>query len=201
MTFLSIALSLSISSLWAQVEVGIKIGGMLSGIAAQGIGLTSSDNASQTKFSYLAGGSVAVPLHPRLNLHTELLYANKGNNVDVDPLNAKNNFHYLSVPILLQYTLTDRLGVAVGPEINYLIGAYQKLLGNIPLNDIKAFDVALDIDLQYSLLEKLSLGLRYNLGLYDITERLEAMFSDGTTISIDSKAYNRTLQLSLLYWF
>ena len=206
---LLVALSiLLVSPLFAQVKVGIKAGGMLTDIATEGIGLGYSGNPAKAKLSYLAGAVLALPILDRLSLQAELLYSNKGVRAEFSdpnlPRKVSDNFHYLSLPLLLRYHLTDHLGVGIGPEVGYLLGAYQRTdtFGSNPREgDYEPIDVAINLDLQYNLLEKLSLGLRYNLGVYDITKRQEfVLFESGETIVDDSDAYNRSLQLSLTYW-
>ena len=199
--------ALSSFPLFAQVDVGVKAGGMLTDIATEGIGLGHSGDLAKAKLSYLAGAVLSVPLHNRLSAQAELLYSNKGVRGEFFDLNlpykVTDNFHYLSLPLLLHYHLTDRLGVGIGPELSYLLGAYQHsdLHGSNSVKRLfEPIDVAVNLDLQYNLLEKLSLGLRYNLGVYDVTKRYEGTFAGGEPFVVDPSLYNRSLQLSLTYW-
>ena len=201
-------LTLGSFPLLAQVKIGVKAGGLISNVATEGVGLGYSGDRAKSKLSYLAGAVLAVPIYDRTSLQAELLYSNKGVRAEFSgpnlPSKVSDNFHYLSLPLLLRYHLTDRLGVGIGPEVGYLLGAYQRMdtFGSNPRDgDYEPIDVAINLDLQYNLLEKLSLELRYNLGVYDITKRQEyTLLESGETIVDDSNAYNRSLQLSLTYW-
>ena len=201
---LAIILSLYTTPLLAQVKFGLKAGGMLSNVAAEGIGLSSSGNQAETKFSYLTGVAAILPIHQHFRVHAELLYSNKGALGDIYGRDYSNNYHYLSLPLLLRYQVIDRLSVGIGPELDYLFGVYQRSEAgsSFPMSSYyKPLDLGINLDVQYDLLDKLSLGLRYNLGVYDITERLEGTTFEGTPFVVDSNVYNRSLQLSLFYWF
>ena len=200
-------LALGSFPLLAQVRIGVKAGGMLTDIAVDGIGLGYSGDQAKPKFSYLAGAVLTLPVYDQLSLQAELLYSNKGTRGEFEAFGERvkisNHHHYLSLPVLLRYHLTDQLGIGLGPEVSYLLGAYQRseAFGGISQEgDYEPMDVAINLDLQYNLLEKLSLGLRYNLGIYDITKRYEGVLIGGDPFVIDSDLYNRSLQLSLIYW-
>ncbi len=70
--------------------------------------------SGNTKFSYLAGAVLTVPLDDRFNAQAELLYSNEEMQSGwVEALSqtsrATNNLHYLSVPLLLRcYPITLR---------------------------------------------------------------------------------------------
>ena len=200
------ALTLSMNPLLAQVKVGVKAGGMLTNLAHKGIGLGPS--ASDAKFSYLAGVTLVLPIHDRLRVQTELLYSNKGMHTSVEgfngPSNISHNSHYLSVPVLLRYRITNQLSIGAGPEVGYLLGAYQQST-EFKSHSVRSFykplDLSLNLDIQYDVADRLSLGLRYNLGVYDITKRYEFLTFGDTPFVIDNDVYNRALQLSLVYWF
>lgn len=205
--FLISLLALNSFPLLAQVKLGVKAGGMLTDIAIEGIGLGYSGDGAKTKLSYLAGAVLALPIHDRLSLQVELLYSNKGILADLPDAsglgNVSDNFHYLSLPLLLRYHLTNRLGIGVGPEVGYLLGAYQRsdaFGSNSRRRYYEPIDVAINLDLQYDLLKKLTLGLRYNMGIYDVTKRSEGVIAGGGLFVEDSDLYNRSLQLALTYW-
>lgn len=98
----------------AQVEFGVKAGGMLSQTSV--LDPDSLSGMTDAKISYLLGGFVNIPISASFSVQPELLYANKGH---------KNFYqHYLNLPIMLQYHLTDRLKLEAGPEVGYLLATY-----------------------------------------------------------------------------
>lgn len=207
-TFFILALSTLSLAASAQVKFGIKAGGLLSNFAYRGVGLSSSDGQPDTKLSYLLGTAVAFPIGDHLSLQTELLYSKKGARTGFisalgETSRTRDQLHYLSVAPLLRYRVVDRLDVGVGPEVSYLIGSYERteLLGSRPtLMPYRSLDLAVNFDAQYHLLERWSVGLRYNLGVYDVTDRFEIVSFDDEVFVIDGDVYNRSVQLSLYYW-
>ena len=204
------AFIITMNPLWAQVKVGVKAGGLLSNVTGQGIGLSSSGFISDPKLSYLIGGAVSIPLHPKISLQAELLYSNQGYRsvIPIDSLQEEttlHNYHYLSLPLTVQYRITERLHVGIGPEFGSLLGAYQRSRSFDPIEVGDRFyntlDLSINLDAQYQVLDNLSLGLRYHLGVYDITKRYEVSTFDGEQYVIDDDVYNRSVQLSLTYWF
>jgi len=203
--FLAILLMFSASA-QAQLKVGFKAGALASSRSDGGIGLSSGSNET-AKLSYLAGAVLAYPVYDKGFLQAELLYSNEGYRAEgIGSEVIRDHLHYLSLPILLQYEITNQLSVGAGPEISYLLAARQHSTNNSgfptgPLDWYRPFELGINLNVQYRLLEQLSVGLRYNIGLTDITENIEfSNFGRGTTVIDTGELYNRSLQLSLLYW-
>ena len=200
---LLLALSLLISlDLFAQVSIGVKVGGALAGQANEGIGLA---NSNDQKITYLAGLSVPISLSQKFDLQPELLYSSKGFRtliISSRSVSERYNLHYLSVPIMLRYHLLDKLTVALGPEVSYLLGAATSLntvsFSGTPsiqeqfLSSYKDLDIALNVGVGYSLSDKWSLNLRYNMGLYDVSEDFTvSIFGRDEPLLISAPTYNR----------
>ena len=207
-TFLVALLSLAVNPLFAQVKLGVKAGGLISNVASEGVRFNFPGASRDAKPSYLAGAVLLVPLSNQFSVQAELLYSKKGMRSGFTEALGQTsrtnyNFHYFSVPLLLRYHPIDKLSIGLGPEVSYLLGAYQRShIGSRPNKEFhEPLDVAVNLDMQYALLEKFSLGLRYNLGVYDITKRYEGVLIGGEPFVVDSDLYNRSLQLSLTYWF
>lgn len=208
-TILVALLTLLVNPLFAQVKLGVKAGGLLSNRAAEGIRFNFPGASGDTKLSYLTGAVLAVPLSDRFSAQAELLYSKKGMRSGFveargQTSRATDNLHYLSVPLLLRYHLIEQLSIGLGPEVSYLLGAYQRsqVLGSRPNRMFyEPLDVAINLDVQYTLLDKVSLGLRYNVGVYDVAKRVEFIsFGGNEPVVIDNVFYNRSLQLVLTYW-
>ena len=207
-TLLILLLTLAVSPLFAQVKIGIKAGGLISNVAPEGVRFNYPGASRETKPAYLAGVLLAVPLTNKFSAQAELLYSKKGMRFGYTEAlgqisRATNNLHYLSVPLLLRYHPIEQLSVGLGPEVSYLLGAYHRShIGSLPNSErYEPLDVAMNLDVQYALLEKLSLGLRYSMGVYDVGRRYELLsFGSDEPIVSDYTFYNRSLQLSLTYW-
>lgn len=181
----------------AQVQLGVKAGPILASAATES---SSSVFSSSAKLSYLAGGFLALPFHKRMSLQVELLYVNKGSGSVTNEV--RSNLHYLNIPVLLQYRVIDKLNIELGPEVGYLLSAYNKYSNQSNLDNrtymIEKFDVGIDAGVSYDLSEKLMLGLRYNIGINDFTKEFD-VYVDQKPIGHELKAQNRTLQFSIGY--
>lgn len=184
-------LTLLSSTALAQSSFGLKAGGML----ANKTGTSLSLNLESAKFSYLAGVFYGFPVSEKFGLQIELLYTNKGQGEA--GMQTREDFHYLNLPIMLQYSITERFRVELGPEVSYLLSQKQWFTFGTqsPSPFTKNFDAALNLGTNYTFLERLVLGLRYNLGVYDITKAPGEIFPNDP--SEDFKTINRTLQLSV----
>ncbi len=200
-------LSVCSSSLLAQVLVGLKVGGALSNQANGGI-LLPTDNG--LKPTYLGGLFVNVLLFETFSLQPEVLYVNKGfQSTSSGSTTPRYNLHYLSVPIMLQYHVLDKLIVALGPEVSYLMDAtrnpnfdnsFSSSTSAIDqlLSSYKNLDIALNVGVGYLLSDTWALSLRYNIGLYDISKDFSiSVRGQEEPVLISGSTYNRSLQLSV----
>ncbi|MEM9671580.1 MAG: porin family protein [Cyclobacteriaceae bacterium] len=198
--------------LLAQVFIGVKAGGALTNNVYDGVGISGGFGIGSLKTSYLGGFFAEALLSENFSIQPELLYNNKGYTaIDNGPLSLHYNLHYVSVPIMLQYRVLDRLIVELGPEIGYLLDATSNrssrgIFMGIPsfdeqlLSSYKDLDLALNMGIGYLLSDKWSLNLRYNMGLYDVTEDFyTSVFELDEPVLISSPVYNRSLQLSISY--
>lgn len=129
-------------------------------------------------------------VNERLGMGAELLYSSKG----VRGAGSNINLHYVVVPLLIQYGLTDKLFAEIGPELGYLFSA-QSEHGNVVNTYNNKFDLSLDAGFQLNG-DRMTLGLRYCVGLFSVREPIETMGPGGIE---KIKYQNRVLQLSVGY--
>ena len=187
-------LSTICSTAFAQVELGIKAGPMLSRSYVNSSNDMIGTGFIDAKISFLVGGFVRLPISPKLGLQAELLYSRKGDEF--------RNLDYVSLPLMLQYEFFPKLRAEAGVEVGYLLsiddGIFMGIFEAHPFYG--RMDVGLNAGLSYDVLEKLNIGLRYNLGVYDIF-RPDIMPGFGSPTVDDSDVKNHTLQLSVGYRF
>ena len=185
----------------AQVQMGLKAGAMLSNAGGNHNSSVFNENA---KLSYTGGAFLTFPINSKIGLQVEALYANQGNRFYSYKSGGstsgtfQTNLHYISVPVLLQYYLLDHLTIEAGPEFSYLFsnhaGSSQVSFSS---GQYKPFDLGLNVGVAYDLTQKVVLGLRYHIGLLDITKDYEAPGVGENPVLIHSNVHNRTLQLSV----
>ncbi|WKN44735.1 porin family protein [Tunicatimonas pelagia] len=211
LTLLLLFSLLASSSLLAQVSIGVKAGGALAGQTNEGVGLGEGEFA---KLTYLGGFFASVPITENVSLQPEVLYSNKGSQSSGGSINLRYNLHYLSIPIMLQYRVLDRVFVELGPEFGYLLGTGTNLnndgfggsFSDNPsfdeqlLASYRDLDVAFNVGVGYALSDRWLVNLRYNLGLRDISDDFtyDLVGQDGSIV-IANSTYNRSVQLSVGY--
>ena len=203
LTFILLFSLLVSSSLFAQVSVGIKAGGALSGHAIEG----DSQGEGDFKPTYLGGVFVSVPLTDNFSLQPEVLYINKGNQGGIPGFTQRYNLHYINLPIMLQYHVLDRLTVELGPELGYLLSTGDNsgfVISNTPsfddrlLASYQDLDVALNVGVGYMLSDRWSVNVRYNLGIRDISDDFTFDFGfQDEPVLYSNTTYNRSVQLSV----
>jgi hypothetical protein len=108
--------------------------------------------------------------------------------------------HYLQLPVLANYNITEKLFASAGPEFAYMINNKDNLpLPGTGFSKFKdnAFEVSGLIGLNYSISKKVGFGLRYNHGLTKISI---LQWTDGYGPVIgESKVYNQYFQLIIRF--
>jgi len=187
---LSFTLLLLSAAAFAQASFGIKAGGMFSNTISEDFEEFRFDRADP-RLSYVVGGFASIGLFNEFHLQPELLYANKGRG-RFEGSERPSGLHYLCLPVLLQYEVINSLRIGVGPEISYLLDRGETRIA-------KDWYFALNASVSYAFTEQWLVDLRYNLGIYDITEPV--LFTLNNPRLIDAATRNRSVQLTLGYRF
>ncbi len=205
-------LALLTSSAFAQLNYGIKGGASLIGMALEHLGISNA----RYRLSYQAGVYGVQPVSQRVFFRPELMYANKGFRAETPSVTVGNpddsftmRLHYLSMPLLAEYSPSKRLFVLLGPEISYLFAARSRF-GSESSDAGALWDEKLDIGLVaglgYAINSKLSVDLRYVYGFRDVAptsynyQWIDPNDPLITLINaIDFQSKNRAFQLSAGY--
>ena len=130
----------------------------------------------------------------RFVIQPEVLYSAKGGTFQAvkvgGKVTTKNNFAYISVPLLFGYIPTEGITLQVGPEFSYALNS-GTATGPGTRNDI-----GLVVGAHYDfldMLDKFSLHLRYIHGLKNVAPPSDP------ALAVDYR--NRVLQLSMVYNF
>ena len=173
----------------AQTEFGIKGGMNISDIVMTNYVNPDVESDLGLKLGIHGGIFISSIVNDQIGMAAELLYSNKG----VKAI-SNINLHYMTLPLLVQYQLTDRILAEAGPELGYLFSAQSKH-GNVSSTYNNKFDLALDAGLCFNS-AKLMFGLRYCVGLFSVREPMEYTGNSGDETI---KYQNRVLQLSVGY--
>jgi opacity protein-like surface antigen len=191
---LSLALILGIGAT-AQVKFGVKAGLNLSSVSdvkveGEGVSVTAIENDGMTA-GFHVGGFVNFSFGQYIGLQPELLYSMQGGKQKLSSVASQvspnvsigYNFSYINIPILLDIKPFANFSILVGPQIGFNIyksatittTADETTKSGSDLDDyleeefgknpFKSFDFAAVVGVQYTFIEHLTVGARYDLGL------------------------------------
>lgn len=173
---------------YGQAEFGLKGGLNVADIVMTNYINPDVESDLTLKLGLHAGVFVNGMVHERIGMAAELLYSNKG----VKGI-SNINLHYITLPLLLQYKLTDRIYAEIGPEPGYMFSAESEY-GNVANTYSNKFDLALDGGFRLDT-PKIIFGIRYCAGIFSVKESVEQGVNPGEKV----KYQNRVLQVSIGY--
>ncbi|PKV51664.1 outer membrane protein with beta-barrel domain [Aquimarina sp. MAR_2010_214] len=139
------------------IEFGIKAGA----------NLTEFRNASSNfKIGIMGGVFSQYRLSEKLAIRSEILYSAQGAKSKIS--SGKIKLNYINVlPAMIKFYPIKKLNLEAGPHVGYLLSG--KGAGFVKSN-FKKIDYGVALGIGYSLTDNLEVGIRYNLGLVDITK-------------------------------
>lgn len=146
-------------------------------------GALSFSNLSGTGMSNNAqagvdiGGYALIPLNKKFSIQPEVLYnyfsVNRANNftefyVNNSRADSKTSFNlaYLSVPILINYTISPKFTINAGPQYNILISSNENLMYDVQA--IKNNDFGIRAGVQFNPSATFNLFASYYTGLNNV---------------------------------
>ena len=148
----------------SQVNFGLKAGMNISTLRGDGVGKAKSLIGANV------GAFVNIPVSTMFSFQPEVLYSMEGAKEDV--LNTKIMLNYVNIPLMLKYTDASGFFGELGPQIGFLTSAKSKINGNTAdIKDLyKSVNFSLGIGAGFNFTSSVGVGLRYNLGLSNISE-------------------------------
>lgn len=182
--------------------VGLKIGGNLSNLYVNEV---SDENA---KLGVHAGIFAKIPVAKMFSIQPELLYSQKGSQLEYNNLFAQGrasyNLHYIELPVMAVINLGNNFNIQGGLYTAYLAGVTVKNKGTstsaydfektINKDNFKSFDFGLAGGFGFDG-DKVGFGARYSYGLEKIG-RERTVF--GQPYSFNN-AKNAVLQLYITF--
>ena len=191
----------------AQTYFGFKVGANISDIYGD-------NSLSGMKASMHVGAVAEIQVSDLFSIQPELLYSMQGSQkkysreeilaTDPDLIASdykennnilKNNNHYITLPIMVKYFITDFISIDAGPQISYLVFA-KTSNGWQEWTDTKAhynaFDYGINLGASYEMDNGMNMNIRYSYGLANIYKSID---------NISLKGNNATIQVSLGYKF
>jgi len=165
----------------------------------------------QGKIGFYVGGFTNIMISEKLKIQPELLYVNQGtkmiieditlndsnlNTIATGDIEYKINESVISLPITLQYFITNKFNFEGGIQLGYIINRkeeitknpFEQFLGDNSINnnvDYDKFDLGFNLGLGYNLLENVRINTRYFLGLIERDNSIKpSVFSLGIEYEI-----------------
>ncbi len=174
-------------------------GGIIAGI--NGSQVDGDHYAGYNKLGFMGGFFVYRPLTDRLDLQLEIKYMGKGANkktTKTDLSQYKSQLHYIELPVLLHYKLSQKFGVEAGLGFGYLFSYAEKdEYGELPIQDavdFKSFELSSIIGLRFYIKPFLSAHLRYSYSILPILDNPGEI-----TYFFNRGAYNNLFSLGVMY--
>jgi hypothetical protein len=153
----------------AQVAFGLKGGLNLTTLNVEDPEMSYDSRTGYHAGIFLRGKFDKIAIQPEL-----LLFTQNGDFEHYTLGSAKENFTYLSIPLMLKFYPVGGLNLQVGPQFGFLIAGereYNNILGS-GTQDIteyyKKSDVSVSVGGGYDFGFGLALDVRYNIGVKDI---------------------------------
>jgi outer membrane protein OmpA-like peptidoglycan-associated protein len=152
------------------------------------------------KFGPVGGLWLDFPIGSSVSIQPSLLYSKMGTKYNFTDVvtnttsRITQDLGYLSLPVLLKIKAGDAIGILLGPQVDFLVGAHMKDENDNKTkneNDFKQTDFALSGGLQLMPNSPVNLTVRYIHGLADIREAT----SNSTTLT--GAWHNRAVQATL----
>ncbi len=135
---------------------GILAGGTLSNI---------SNYDAENRLGFVIGLYVERSFTEKLSLLLNFSYAQRGA-IGKDGLSSIK-LGYLTIPIMIQYNISDKMGVFTGIAWDALLTVNGD---GIDRNDFREDDWRVPVGLGYDISYNMKVGIVYNFGLTDITK-------------------------------
>lgn len=155
----------AVVSVQAQLKFGAKVGLNIANV-------TGDIEDTKAKIGPLFGVFAMYSVSDKLAIQPEVLYSMQGCKVDVfegEEIDIK--LDYILVPIMVKFYPVSGLSLQAGPQFGFLTSA--KMDDEDMKDDVKKFDLALNLGAGYELENGLGLDLRYSLGLTDANKAEE----------------------------
>lgn len=181
------------------LEYGLKTG---FGIASTHItNLPESENQSDIFspiLSYSINGTINYSNNGMLGITAEPGIVQKGwLSFKGNPVENKTIFHYLQLPVLCDFHVSDKLFFSIGPELNCLLSAKNKSdYGTEKITELnRKFELSGLIGCAYKIQNNLDIGLRYSHGLTQTSEKVFWVMDESGQDPVRMKNYNQYLQM------
>ncbi len=190
--FLAIAVVIGLGVNAQNVKFGVK-----AGLNVANVSNLDGEIKFDSRMAYHVGAMAEAILTERFSVQPEVLFSVQGVRKKEGGITATINLNYVNVPVMAKYYIIEGLSLEVGPQVGFLTTAEFKLEGaggksgtEDIKDELKKVDFGLNFGTSYNY-QNFNLGVRYNLGLTDLSKEREE----------GDASKNGVFQISLGYFF
>ena len=186
--------NISINAQTTEIKFGVKSGINMSKYTPDVYVGNSRILDYQGKIGFYIGGYSNIKISEKFRIQPELLFSNQGtiavfeditltdsNGIPIgneEDIKYKINESVVSLPILLQYFVSEKFNLEGGIQLGYIINRKEEVLEN-PFNQFLGnnfqnnnmendkFDLGFNIGLGYKILENVRINTKYFLGIIE----------------------------------
>ncbi len=134
------------------------------------------ETGTSSKAGFNAGAFVNIPVIDEFHIQPEILYNQKG----LKYATGKEDYGYLSIPIMFQYNIVERFYLEAGPEFSVLLSAKDKFNGKETAqyeyeagtydvkDEYRTLDIGIGAGLGFDITKNIGINARYVAGLTDL---------------------------------
>lgn len=199
----NLLLLLSLACVLAIPCSGQLMAGMAAGPSLANVNGVGSGN-NKARLGVHAGVLAMYPLADRFLLQGELQYSLKGFRYPTQGYASSGSLslHYLALPLMGRYRLSEQVAILLGPEFGYLLQAVSRYDGeNHDLKEgFRKLDLGLDAGMAFTLSAHWGAEARYSYGFKGLTEGVVTDAS-GNVVGRGKFGSNQVLQAGIFYLF
>lgn len=175
--------------LFGQFEVGAKGGLNISEIKTTDIPY-SLPLETNSILGFHIGLFTQLDFTDKFHLNSDILFTTRGYKLE----DFNTTISYLEIPILLSYSIIEKLEIELGPDMGLKLSEKSDISGL----SYESLDFGVATGLRYNLIDKIFLTGRYYHGLTSI-ETLAASSAPSGPPFDESKSFYRVIQFSIGY--
>ena len=127
--------------------------------------LTGDVEDASSLIGFQIGGFAEIKISEKFSIQPELMYSSQGASSD---LGGDLKLDYINIPVMAKFYVAKSFSLEAGPQIGFLVSA--KADGEDVKDFVSSTDFGFNFGAGYDFTEKLSAGLRYNLGLSNVDD-------------------------------
>lgn len=188
----------------AQLALGVKGGLNFANLN----GTSSISSAYDNRTGYHFGAYMLVKL-TKIGIQPEVLFSRQGHAYSFNGSSFKDNYDYVSIPVMLKLYLVAGLNLQAGAQFSFLTSAQGSVINASTSSattsqDLKNFvhntDFSVPVGFGWDLPFGLNIAARYNIGISDVNKLTGSPASTTVTSSMGTtQAKSQVIQVSVGY--